>query len=103
MRHVRAFWMEDAMVFTERENTFFIEMSALEFINVDNAFIEVLTRIFGIISRKILNASDGVIALPKWRTICVISTDDDVSAMRKPEAANNFMRILATPGQAHLR
>ncbi|KAK8964608.1 Ras-related protein RABA1f [Platanthera guangdongensis] len=83
LRHLRAVSTEDAMEFAERENTFFMETSALESINVDNAFTEVLTQIFGIVSRKTLNASDGAMALPKGQTINVGATDDDVSAVKK--------------------
>ena len=45
LRHLRAVSTEDATTFAERENTFFMETSALESLNVENAFTEVLTQI----------------------------------------------------------
>lgn len=38
LRHLRAVSTEDATTFAEKENTFFMETSALESINVENAF-----------------------------------------------------------------
>ncbi|KAK7827321.1 ras-related protein raba1f, partial [Quercus suber] len=58
LRHLRAVSTEDATAFAERENTFFMETSALESMNDDPA------------------------ALPKGQTINV-GTKDDVSAVKK--------------------
>ncbi|VFQ89064.1 unnamed protein product [Cuscuta campestris] len=46
LRHLRAVTTDDSKVFAERENTFFMETSALEAINVENAFTEVLSQIY---------------------------------------------------------
>ncbi|KAE8679088.1 Ras-related protein RABA1i [Hibiscus syriacus] len=40
LRHLRAVSTDDAKAFAERENNFFMETSALESVNVDNAFTE---------------------------------------------------------------
>ncbi|KAL2475303.1 Ras-related protein RABA1f [Abeliophyllum distichum] len=45
LRHLHAVPTEDAKAFAERESTFFMETSALEALNVENAFTEVLTQI----------------------------------------------------------
>ncbi|THG17301.1 ras-related protein RABA1f-like [Camellia sinensis] len=49
LRHLRAVSTEDAKAFAERESTFFMETSALESMNVENAFTEVLTQIIHVV------------------------------------------------------
>ncbi|WVZ64074.1 hypothetical protein U9M48_013644 [Paspalum notatum var. saurae] len=49
---------EDAKEFAERENLFFMETSALEATNVENAFMTVLTEIYRIVSKKSLVANE---------------------------------------------
>lgn len=82
LRHLRAISAEDARSFAERENAFFMETSALESLNVENAFTEVLTQIYRVVSRKALDAGDDPAVLPKGQTINVGSRDD-VSAVKK--------------------
>ncbi|CAL9768332.1 unnamed protein product [Musa acuminata subsp. burmannicoides] len=82
LRHLRAVTVDDAKAFAERENTFFMETSALESMNVENAFTEVLTQIYRVTSRKALDAGDDPETLPKGQTID-IGTNDDVSAVKK--------------------
>ncbi|PIM99711.1 GTPase Rab11/YPT3, small G protein superfamily [Handroanthus impetiginosus] len=81
LRHLRAVPTEKARVFAERENTFFMETSALEALNVEKAFTEVLTQIYHVVSRKALDIGDDPSALPKGQTIN-IGTKDDVSAVK---------------------
>ncbi|PSR95707.1 Ras-related protein RABA1f [Actinidia chinensis var. chinensis] len=81
LRHLRAVSTEDATAFAERENIFFMETSALESMNVENAFTEALTQIYHVISRKALEVGDDPAALPKGQTINV-GTKDDVSAVK---------------------
>ncbi|CBI20230.3 unnamed protein product, partial [Vitis vinifera] len=69
LRHLRAVSIDDAKAFAERENTFFMETSALESMNVENAFTEVLTQIYQVVSRKALDIGDDPAALPKGQTI----------------------------------
>lgn len=80
LRHLRAVSTEDAMAFAEKESTFFMETSALESMNVEDAFTEVLTQIHQVVSRKALEAGNDPAALPKGQTINV---KDDVSAVKK--------------------
>ncbi|GMN43643.1 hypothetical protein TIFTF001_012840 [Ficus carica] len=82
LRHLRALSTEDAKSFAEKENTFFMETSALESMNVENAFTEVLTQIYRVVSRKALDIGENPAALPKGQTIN-IGTKDDVSAVKK--------------------
>ncbi|KAJ0725870.1 putative small GTP-binding protein [Helianthus annuus] len=82
LRHLRAVTTEDAKTFAEKENIYFMETSALESLNVDNAFTEVLTQIYHVVSRKALDIGEDSAALPKGQTIN-IESKDDVSAMKK--------------------
>ncbi|KAL3739985.1 hypothetical protein ACJRO7_021292 [Eucalyptus globulus] len=74
--HLRAVSLEDAKAFAEQEHTFFMETSALEALNVENTFTEVLTQIYCVVSRKALNIGDDPAALPKGKTINVGNRDD---------------------------
>ncbi|KAF5180314.1 Ras-related protein raba1f [Thalictrum thalictroides] len=52
-----------------------METSALESLNVENAFTEVLTQIYRVVSRKALDIGDDTAALPKGQTINVGKDD----------------------------
>lgn len=82
LRHMQAVSTEEAKSFAERENIFFMETSALDSMNVDDAFTQVLSEIYGLISRKALEAGNDPSELPKGQTINV-GTKDDVSAVKK--------------------
>lgn len=82
LRHLRAVPTETAKAFAEREETFFMETSALESMNVENSFTEVLSQIYHVVSRKALEIGDDPTALPKGQTINV-GSKDDVSAVKK--------------------
>ena len=82
LRHLRAGSTDDVKASAERKNTFFMETSALESMNVENAFTEVLTQIYSVVSRKALDVGDDPAALPKGQTINV-GSKDDVSAVTK--------------------
>ncbi|KAI3466713.1 hypothetical protein Pfo_023376 [Paulownia fortunei] len=81
LRHLRAVPIEKAKAYAVKENTFFMETSALEALNVENAFTEVLTQIYHVVSRRALDIGDDPSALPKGQTIN-IGTKDDVSAVK---------------------
>jgi len=89
LRHLRAVATEDAKGFAERESTFFMETSALESMNVENAFTEVLTQIYRVVSRKALDVGDDSTYLPKGQTINVGSRDD-VSAVKKAGCCSSW-------------
>ncbi|XP_062093440.1 ras-related protein RGP1 [Humulus lupulus] len=55
---LRAVPTEDAKEFAQRESLFFMETSALESINVESAFLTVLTEIYRVVSKKALIAND---------------------------------------------
>ncbi|KAG8472349.1 hypothetical protein CXB51_034232 [Gossypium anomalum] len=109
LRHLRAVSTDDAKAFAERENTFFMETSALESMNVETAFTEVLTQIHHVVSRKALEVGDDPTALPKGRTINV-GSKDDVSAVKNAgcpqdlrlksnenEQLPNFLHLTSVP------
>ncbi|KAJ9537936.1 hypothetical protein OSB04_030669 [Centaurea solstitialis] len=54
LHHIRTVSTEDAKTFAEKENMYFMETSALEVLNVENSFAEVLTQIYHVVNRKAL-------------------------------------------------
>ncbi|XP_077239385.1 ras-related protein Rab11B-like [Tasmannia lanceolata] len=82
LRHLRSVSTDDGQAFAERESTYFMETSALESTNVENAFSEVLTQIYRVVSRKALDAGEEQAAVSlEGKTINV--GKDDVSALKK--------------------
>ncbi|XP_074591314.1 ras-related protein Rab11B-like isoform X2 [Curcuma longa] len=80
VRHLRAVNTEDATTFAGKENIFFMETSALESTNVEQAFIEVLNQIYQVVSKKALEAASHSTSLPKGQTINM--SNNDVSAIK---------------------
>lgn len=58
LRHLVAVSTEEAKALAEAESLYFMETSALEATNVENAFKEVLTQIHYLASKKAVEASD---------------------------------------------
>nr|XP_043621097.1 ras-related protein RABA1f-like [Erigeron canadensis] len=86
--HLRAVSTDEAKAFSEREDIFFMETSALEALNVEKAFTEVLTQIYHVLSRKSLGMGNDPAHLPKGQTIN-IGGKDDVSAVKKAGCCSN--------------
>ncbi|KAJ4886676.1 Ras-related protein RABA1g [Raphanus sativus] len=86
LRHLRAVSTEDATAFAEREKTFFMETSALEALNVEDAFTQLLSQIYRVASKRALDVGDGddgdQSALPKGQSIHV-GSKGDVSEVKK--------------------
>ncbi|KAF7023706.1 hypothetical protein CFC21_036170 [Triticum aestivum] len=81
LRHLVAVSTEDGQEYAEAESLYFMETSALDATNVDNAFSEVLTQIYRIASRKTVDAGDdGSSAPSKGENINV---KDDVSSLKR--------------------
>ena len=59
LRHLRSVQAEDAKTFCEKETLSFIETSALDATNVEEAFENILTQIYKIVSQKTLQADDA--------------------------------------------
>lgn len=83
LRHLVAVSTEDGKSFAEKESLFFMETSALEATNVDNAFAEVLTQIYRIVSKKAMETGEdgGNSAVPSKGE--KIDVSKDVSAVKK--------------------
>ncbi|KAH0916380.1 hypothetical protein HID58_030826, partial [Brassica napus] len=81
LRHLLAVPTEDGKSYAEQESLCFMETSALEATNVEEAFAEVLTQIYRITSKKQMEAGeDGNGSVPKGEKIEV---KNDVSALKK--------------------
>ena len=59
LRHLRVVMTEDAEAFAQENGISFIETSALDASNVEEAFSSILTKIYEKVSRKSLNADSG--------------------------------------------
>lgn len=59
LKHLRDVQTENAQSFCEREGLSFIETSALESTNVEKAFQQILTEIYHIVSKKVLDSEDN--------------------------------------------
>eukprot|EP00475_Leptophrys_vorax_P012316 TRINITY_DN18747_c0_g1_i1.p1 TRINITY_DN18747_c0_g1~~TRINITY_DN18747_c0_g1_i1.p1 ORF type:complete len:216 (-),score=25.09 TRINITY_DN18747_c0_g1_i1:377-1024(-) len=75
LRHLRAVVTEDAHAFAEKEGLSFIETSALESTNVENAFHKILTEIYRIVSKKALAQEEGAPSGPGEGTAIVLGDD----------------------------
>lgn len=72
LRHLLAVSTEDGKTFAEAESLYFMETSALEATNVENAFSEVITQIYKIVSKKAVEVGDEGASIPsKGATIDV--------------------------------
>jgi len=88
LRHLIAVSTEDGKSFAETESLYFMETSALESTNVDNAFAEVLTQIYRIVSKKAVETGDdSASAVPSKGER--INVKDDVSFLKKGGCCSN--------------
>jgi len=78
LRHRRAVPTEDAMLFAENNNLAFIETSALDATGVEEAFRQILSEIYRLMSRKNIYA-DGAPgpAIPAGQTVTVTAENSD--------------------------
>ena len=60
-----------------------METSALESTNVENAFTEVLSQIYRIVSKKALDVGEDPAAVPSKGQTIHVGNKDDVTAMKK--------------------
>ncbi|KAL6620547.1 hypothetical protein ACP70R_035686 [Stipagrostis hirtigluma subsp. patula] len=81
LRHLVAVSTEDGKEFAEAESMYFMETSALDATNVENAFSEVLTQIYQTVSKKSVEAPEEGSAVPSKGE--KINMKDDVSALKK--------------------
>lgn len=60
LRHLVAVPTKDGKQFAEEQGLYFMETSALEATNVGAAFTEVLTQIYRVMSRRVVEAGEGM-------------------------------------------
>ncbi|CAL9771272.1 unnamed protein product [Musa acuminata subsp. burmannicoides] len=82
-------WLKELRNHTDGNIAFFMETSALESMNVENAFTEVLTQIYHVVSKKMLDVGDDPSAVPKGQTIN-IGAEDDVQASKKTGCCSDY-------------
>lgn len=89
LRHLLAVSTEDGKSFAERESLYFMETSALEATNVENAFSEVLSQIYGIVSKRAVDASadEAASVVPSSRE--TINVKEDGSAFKRMGCCSN--------------
>lgn len=83
LKHLRAVPTEEAKAFAAENNLSFIETSALDASNVEQAFQNILTEIYHIVSNKALQSSDDVIKPSGGETISVQPSTDDGGQAKK--------------------
>ena len=82
LRHLKAVSADDGQAFSEREGLYFMETSALESTNVENALTQILTQIYRVVSKKALDVGDDSTTVPSQRQTIKVS-DNDVTATKK--------------------
>jgi Ras-related protein Rab-11A len=78
LTHLRAISEDEGKALAEKEGLFFLETSAMEAINVEEAFQTIITEVYGIVNRKALAAKEAAAStatLPsQGKTISIDST-----------------------------
>lgn len=77
LKHLRSVATDDAQAFCEKEGLSFIETSALDSTNVERAFQQILTEIYHIVSKKVIDADDKGAKVLQGTRIVVDNPADD--------------------------
>uniref|UniRef100_A0A0D6R7R8 Uncharacterized protein n=1 Tax=Araucaria cunninghamii TaxID=56994 RepID=A0A0D6R7R8_ARACU len=80
--HLRAVATEDGQSYAEKEGLYFMETSALDSTNVEEAFKQILNQIYRVTSKKTLEISEEQTSVPKGQTIH-LNGKDEVTATKK--------------------
>ncbi|KAJ7522262.1 hypothetical protein O6H91_18G003800 [Diphasiastrum complanatum] len=92
LRHLRAVSVEDGKSFSEQEELYFMETSALDSTNVQNAFKQILTQIYRVVSKKALDVgTDGGAVPGKSQTINVVLRMTQRYLKQKAAAQGNVL------------
>lgn len=81
LKHLRAVAEQDGQALAEKEGLSFLETSALEAVNIEQAFQTVLTEIYHIMNKKALAAVEAAATLPGQGT--TININDQSGNMKK--------------------
>lgn len=83
LRHLVAVSTEEGKSYAEKESLYFMETSALEAVNVENAFAEVLTQIYHTVSKKQMEGGENGAASSVPAKGENINIKDNQSALKK--------------------
>uniref|UniRef100_A0A7S3GBH2 Uncharacterized protein n=1 Tax=Palpitomonas bilix TaxID=652834 RepID=A0A7S3GBH2_9EUKA len=84
LRHLRAVPTEEARGFAEKNSLSFIETSALDSTNVEMAFLNILTEIYRIVSRKTVEqGSEDKGPAPAGKTVVISSSNNETTEKKK--------------------
>lgn len=89
LRHLLAVSTEDGKTLAEAESLYFMETSALEATNVENAFSEVITQIYRIVSKKAVEAGDEGASASVPSKGATIDVKDDSSGLKRFGCCSN--------------
>lgn len=89
LRHLVAVSIEDGKSFAERESLYFMETSALDATNVENAFIEVLTQIYRIVSKRAVETGGDAAASSVPSRGETINVKDEGSVLKRIGCCSN--------------
>lgn len=89
LRHLVTVSTEDGKSFAEKESLYFMETSALEAINVENAFTEVLTQIYRIVSKRAVEAGDNASSSGVPSKGQTINVKEDSSVLKRYGCCSN--------------
>ncbi|XP_050384438.1 ras-related protein Rab11D [Argentina anserina] len=89
LRHLVAVSKEDGKSFAERESLYFMETSALEATNVENAFTEILGQIYRVVSKRAVEAGDNGSASAVPSKGQTINVKDDGSVLNRFGCCSN--------------
>eukprot|EP00011_Vannellida_sp_DIVA3-517-6-12_P005807 CAMPEP_0114611728 /NCGR_PEP_ID=MMETSP0168-20121206/4264_1 /TAXON_ID=95228 ORGANISM="Vannella sp., Strain DIVA3 517/6/12" /NCGR_SAMPLE_ID=MMETSP0168 /ASSEMBLY_ACC=CAM_ASM_000044 /LENGTH=245 /DNA_ID=CAMNT_0001822707 /DNA_START=39 /DNA_END=777 /DNA_ORIENTATION=- len=98
LRHLRAVSTEEAAQFAEKHNLSFIETSALESTNVEEAFQQILTEIYTIIGRSVGDGDNKAEIKKKPDTVPVINPAEPQPEAAEGGVAAKFADDIATSG-----
>ncbi|KAL4619797.1 ras-related protein RABA1b-like [Castanea sativa] len=89
LRHLVAVSTEEGKSYAEKESLYFMETSALEAVNVENAFAEVLTQIYHTVSKKQMEGGENGAASSVPAKGENINIKDNQSAFKKLGCCSN--------------
>lgn len=89
LNHLRSVTPEDAEALAEKEGLSFLETSALEAVNVENAFQTILLDIYQIISKKALAAQEAASTLPGVPQGTTINVSNFTTSISKKACCSN--------------
>ncbi|KAK1422703.1 hypothetical protein QVD17_17989 [Tagetes erecta] len=97
LAHLRVVPINEAKAFSEKENVFFMETSALESLNVDTAFKKLLTKIYFVMNGKPLGVANDPVVVPEDQLNNIRSKQDHELSQTKHVDTDPIMRPSKDP------